>query len=205
MGEAPVPADDELIERAREGDIGAFNQLVERYQAGLFNLCLRLVGDRETAEDATQEAFLSAYRSLARFAGGNVRSWLYRIAANQCKDELRRRKRRGPTGSLDRIFDQLESQVEVEDEGESAADLVERLETGAALQQALLALPFEQRQAIVLVDVYGFSYDEVAKLAGASTGTVKSRIHRGRERLRGLVRSQPELFGVSERLSPRQG
>src|SRR5688572_29757250 len=105
MSAGPDPPDERLIARAREGDLAAFNTLVDRYQDPLFNLCVRLTGDRQAAEDATQEAFISAYRSLPRFAGGNFRSWLLRVGANECKDGRRRRRRKDVACSLDQVFD----------------------------------------------------------------------------------------------------
>jgi RNA polymerase sigma-70 factor (ECF subfamily) len=205
MSEGMDIPDEQLIARARDGDVDAFNTLVDRYQNSLFNLCIRLTGDRQAAEDATQEAFLSAWRSLGRFSGGNVRSWLLRIAANECKDELRRRRRKDVASSLDQVFDTQERVLEVSDHSEGAPDFVERAELAGYLQEALLNLPFDQRQAIVLVDVYEFRYEEVATMTGTSTGTVKSRIHRGRERLRTYIQARPELFGDPRRLTSHEG
>jgi len=192
--------DEQLTLLSKDGNIAAFNSLVARYQGPVFNLCARLLGDRQAAEDATQETFLSAYRALSRFDGRNVRGWLLRIAANQSKDELRRRGRKDQAGSLDRIFDTLESPIEVPDTAEGIEALVERRELGHALQRVLLDLPFEQRQAIVLVDVYGYRYEDVAGMTGNSVGTIKSRISRGRERLRRAIGRNPELFGAERRL-----
>lgn len=194
------PPDEDLIQKAKNGNLAAFNSLVERYQVGVFNLSLRLLGNRQSAEDATQETFLSAYRALARFEGGNFRAWLFRIAANHSKDALRRAQRKDRASSLDEIFDTLGAPVEVADERESSESRVERASVARALQEALLELPFDQRRAIVLVDIHGYSYDEVAGICETSPGTIKSRIHRGREKLRDLIRKDPELFGMRERL-----
>lgn len=192
--------DVELVTKAQEGDLDAFNQLVERYQVSVYNLCLRLLGHREAAEDATQEAFLSAYRAISRFNGGNLRSWLLRIAANQCKDDLRRNKRKYRAGSLEEIFDTFGQPVEVSDPQETPSQRSERAETARALQDALMDLPFDQRRAIVLVDVLGYPYDEAAEACGTTTGTIKSRIHRAREKLRAAVSRNAELFGWHGRL-----
>lgn len=198
--DAPVStADDELIVQSRGGDLSAFNRLVERYQSAVFSLCVRLLANREAAEDATQETFLSAYRALARFEGGSFRSWLLRIAANQAKDELRRRRRKDRAGSLEEMFDTLGFPVEVSDNGERPDDRVQRASVSVHLQRALLALPFDQRRAIVLVDVMGYPYEEVARMCETTTGTIKSRIHRGRERLRAIINRDPELFGLTSR------
>jgi RNA polymerase sigma-70 factor (ECF subfamily) len=192
--------DERLVLLAKDGDLEAFNCLVDRYQSSVYTLCLRLLGSPEAAEDAAQEAFLSAYRALRRFEGGNLRSWLLRIAANESKDELRRRKRKDATMSLNAMFDREEAPVEIPDPGESVEAVIERGEFGQELEEVLALLPLEQRQAILLIDVYDFQYDEVARLSGASVGTVKSRIHRGRERLRKLILSRPELSGSLRRL-----
>lgn len=195
MSEAPITGDEELVVLARGGDLDAFNRLVDRYQGHVFSLCLRLLGNREAAEDAVQEAFLSAYRALDRFHGGSFRSWVLRIAANESKDELRRRRRKDGATSLEAIFDRQEAPVEIPDPSEGADLILEHHEFGRSLEIALQDLPFEQRQAVLLVDLYEFAYEEVARITGSSVGTVKSRIHRGRERLRKAMLSRPELFG----------
>lgn len=199
MDEVRDAPDEQLISLSKDGSLEAFNSLVERHQSLVYNLCYRLLGERQAAEDATQEAFLSAYRALASFAGGNVRSWLLRIAANESKDELRRRKRKD-AGSLDQIFDRAEAPLEVPDPSAGTETLYERKELSMGLQQALLALPMDQRQVIVLCDLQGYRYEEIAEMTGASVGTVKSRIHRGRERLRQVIGERPELFGRQPRL-----
>ncbi|MCC7364238.1 MAG: sigma-70 family RNA polymerase sigma factor [Dehalococcoidia bacterium] len=200
MGVGLDPPDERLVLLAKDGSLDAFNRLVERHQSAVYSLCFRILGQSQSAEDATQEAFLSAYRSLDRFEGGNFRSWLLRIAANESKDELRRRRRKDQAASLSAIFDRNDLPVEVPDPHEGALDIIERHEFGAELEQLLLEIPFEQRQAVLLVDVYDFQYEEVARLTGTSVGTIKSRIHRGRERLRNLVLQRPELSGAIRRL-----
>lgn len=198
MTDALETADEHLVSLSKDGNLDAFNSLIERYQGSVYNLCLRLVGDRGAAEDAAQEAFLSAYRSLARFAGGSFRSWLFRIAANECKDELRRRGRR-PVESF-MSGDAEHPAFEVADSSEGAPELVERKSVAGAIQTALMTLPYDQRQAVVLSDVHGYHYEEIATITSSNVGTVKSRIHRGRERLRAFLLEQPELFGRGPRL-----
>lgn len=181
-----------------DGNLEAFNSLVDCYQSAVYSLSYRLLGNREAAEDAAQETFLSAFRALGRFAGGNFRSWLLRIAANECKDELRRRKRKDAL-SLDEIFGRTESPIEIHHPSERAEIRVEEHEMSAGIERILLNLPFEQRQAILLVDIYDFHYEEVATMTLSSIGTIKSRIHRGRQRLRELFESHPELFEGADR------
>lgn len=193
--------DDEpdLIARSAKGDLEAFNVLVGRYQRGLYNLCLRMLGAPEAAEDATQEAFIHAYRSIGTFRGapsgrpGAFRAWLYRIAANACYDEIRRRRSR-PAASLDRPRGEDKVPLDVQDAGATLDEHIGRLELAGALQRALLRLSREQRLAIVLADVHGLDYAEIAAVMGCSLGTVKSRISRGRRQLRAMLKAEGELF-----------
>jgi RNA polymerase sigma-70 factor (ECF subfamily) len=199
MTDALEPADEQLVSLSKDGKLDAFNSLVERYQGAVFNLCLRLVGERSAAEDAAQEAFLSAYRSISKFEGGSFRSWIFRIAANECKDELRRRGRR-PAVSLHNSQGDDDLQFDFPDTTEGAPEKLERAAVADGIQSALLVLPFDQRQAVLLSDLHGYHYEEIARMTGSNVGTVKSRIHRGRERLRVLFLEQPELFGRIRRL-----
>lgn len=201
MGTGLEPADEQLVSLSKDGNLDAFNSLVERYQGPVYNLCLRLLGSREAAEDAAQETFVSAYRAIARFSEGSVKSWLLRIASNESKDELRKRKRRGPRDSIDTWPEDEEAPIDLPDPGEGALALLERREVGRALQAALMAIPFDQRQAVILADIQGYHYQEIARMTGTNVGTVKSRIYRGRERLRQEVGARPELFGPHGRLS----
>ncbi len=189
-----------LVLLAKDGNLEAFNSLVDRFQRSVYGLCYRMLGSREAAEDAAQEAFLSAYRAISRFEGSNIGAWLLRIAANECRDELRRRRRRDGADSLDEMLDRENKPVEVPDPSPGAEALLAAREAGGEMETLLLRLPMEYRQAVVLVDVYGFHYEEVASLTRASIGTVKSRVHRGRERLRELILSGGELSRPSVRL-----
>ena len=193
------PSDEKLVSLSKDGNLTAFNSLVERYQSAVYGLCLRLLGSAPAAEDATQEAFISAFGAISRFKEGSFRSWLFRIAANASKDELRRRVRKEPGRSLDAMLDDEDGPREIPDPGASPPVLLEQKKLSEQLQGLLLELPFEQRQAVVLSDLYGYHYDEIAEISGASVGTVKSRIHRGREKLRQLVLAHPELLLRGER------
>lgn len=199
MSEVGDSSDEQLVSLAKNGSLDAFNSLVDRYQAHVYGLCRRMLGQPEAAEDATQETLLAAFRGIRGFHGGNFQGWLLRIAANQCRDEYRRRGRWLSPGTLT-PGDPGDDSIDVPDPAETAEATVLRSELTADLEQLLLQLPFEQRQAVVLVDVYDMNYDEAAALTGASLGTIKSRIHRGRERLRKLVLAHPELFGEVRRL-----
>jgi RNA polymerase sigma-70 factor, ECF subfamily len=180
-----------LLERARGGDLDAFNDLVVVYQDLLFALVVRMVPDRDQASDCVQEAFFSAYRNLSSFRGGIVRSWLSRIAINAAMDTQRLRKRR-PVDP----YPELEDDSWQPPADASADPVTTALETERhrALNRALAEVTDDQRAAIVLYDIEGYDYAEIAQMTGVSLGTVKSRIHRGRIALRGLLADQMELF-----------
>ena len=180
-----------LIDRAREGDLDAFNDLVVVYQDMLFALVVRMVPDRDQASDAVQEAFFSAYRNMEGFRGGSVRSWLSRIAINAAMDAQRLKKRR-PADP----YPELEDDTWQPPADPSADPVTSSLtaERHRALNRALAQITNDQRTAIVLYDVEGYDYAEIAELTGVSVGTVKSRIHRGRLSLRGLLADRMDLF-----------
>jgi RNA polymerase sigma-70 factor (ECF subfamily) len=195
--------DDGLILSAREGSLDAFNVLVEQYQDAVYGLCRRLLADSGAAEDAAQEAFISAFRAIRSFSGGNFRAWLFRIAANESKDELRRRQRR-PQVQTPPLRDDAPITPDPVDETQDIVATIEQIELGAQIEQALLQVSFEQRQAIVLADIHGYRYEEIASIAGCSLGTVKSRISRGRERLKVILSRDPELSARFARLDTRE-
>ena len=180
-----------LVEQSLQGDLDAFNRIVELYQDYLFALTVRVVGDREAAADAVQEAFFSAYRNLSRFRGDSFRSWITRIAINAATDVLRVRKRR-PADPYPEWEDDAWQPPSDESEGpERTALLRSRNEV---LAGALQKITDDQRTAILLFDVEGYDYQEIADMTGVSLGTVKSRIHRGRLALRDILAPEMELF-----------
>jgi RNA polymerase sigma-70 factor (ECF subfamily) len=180
-----------LLERAREGELDAFNDLVVCYQDQLFGLIVRMVPDRDQAADCVQEAFFSAYRNLRGFRGGSVKSWLHRIAVNAAMDMQRARKRR-PS----QPYPELEDDSWQPPAGEEADPVRTAMTTERhrALNDALATITDDQRTAIVLFDVEGYDYQEIADMTGVSLGTVKSRIHRGRLALRDRLADRLELF-----------
>jgi RNA polymerase sigma-70 factor (ECF subfamily) len=180
-----------LLERARDGDLDAFNDLVTLYQDSLFALVVRMVPDRDQASDAVQEAFFSAYRNLRSFRGGSVKSWLNRICVNAAMDIQRARKRR-PAQPYPELEDEAwQPPAGAEADPERTAMDSERTRV---LSDALARITHDQRAAIVLYDVEGYDYAEIADMTGVSLGTVKSRIHRGRLALRALLEDRMELF-----------
>lgn len=180
-----------LLERARDGSLDAFNDLVECYQDHLFALVARMVPDRDQAGDAVQEAFFSAYRNMRGFRGGSVRSWLSRIAINAAMDQQRLKKRRPA-----QPYPELEDESWQPPAGEDADPVRTAMqgERTRVLNGALGSITPDQRQAIVLFDVEGYDYAEIAELTGVSLGTVKSRIHRGRLALRERLEGSLGLF-----------
>ena len=185
------PDDQELVRRSQDGDLGAFNVIVERYQGYVLNLSARILGSRMLAEDVAQESFVSAYRAIDRFRGGSLRSWLLRIAQNRSRDVLRSSRRR-PADSLDEAL--LNPSFQVASGDEPPEQSVVRGELGAEIQRAILSLPEDQRATLVMVDVQGLSYQEAAEAVGVSLGTVKSRLSRGRARVRGYLSQHRELL-----------
>ena len=180
-----------LLEQARGGDLDAFNDLVLCYQDLLYALVVRMVPDRDQASDAVQEAFFSAFRNMAAFRGGSVRSWLSRIAINAAMDAQRLKKRR-PAGPYPELEDDSWQPPATEADDPVTTSL--RSERHRALNEALARITDDQRTAIVLFDVEGYDYAEIAHLTGVSLGTVKSRIHRGRLALRDRLADRMDLF-----------
>ncbi len=185
LAEANPAADDrDLALRHRYGDATAFDEVYQRYGEMVFNIALRLAGDREEAADLTQETFLRIYRHLAGFRGrSSLKTWIYRIAVNCCRSRLRRRDwnvRREPPERLAELVDGRAGP-------ESRAATRELREQ---LEGAVRRLPVPFREAVVLRDVQGLSYDEIARVLGVRIGTVRSRIARGRERLRLLLEGE---------------
>ncbi len=188
---APLPDEEAVVARACAGDRAAFTQLMEHYQSACYGLAWRLLGDPDQAADAAQDAFVHAYDAIAKYRGGLFRSWLLRITANASYDILRRAQRR-PTTTLP---DTEEGEAELPDRGAADPEAeAGRSELYRHLDAALRLLPHDQRAAVVLCDVYGMDYGEVAAATESALGTVKSRIHRGRLRLRELMAEHRELF-----------
>lgn len=199
-----------LVARSQRGDLRAFNTLVERHQASAYALALRMLGDPDSAADVTQDAFFSAWRAIGTFRGSSFRSWLLRIVSNGCFDVFRMRGRR-PTTSLETLLEgdadeagtapndahMPAAMIDATWDPERAALRAEVVET---IEQALLQLPPEQRLALILSDVQGLPYDEVAQIMDTPLGTVKSRIARARGHLRTLLLGQGELFAAQGRL-----
>jgi RNA polymerase sigma-70 factor (ECF subfamily) len=196
-----------LIEAARKGDLRAFNQLVLLYQSMVYNLAYRILSEPDAAADATQDAFLSAFKAMRKFRGGSFKAWLLRIVTNACYDQLRVKQRR-PTSSLDDLPLETDHTYYLRDPAEQPDEVVERQELNQLIQSGISTLPAEQRTILVLSDVQGLSYQEIAETLGLSLGTVKSRLSRGRSKLRDFLWQQGELLPARYRLrddAPAQG
>jgi RNA polymerase sigma factor (sigma-70 family) len=188
-----------LIAAASRGDARAFNQLVIRYQGIAYNLAYRILGDEDAASDATQDAFVSAFKAMPRFRGGSFKAWVLRIVTNACYDQLRARRRR-PTSSLDDLEGDADHSPYLLDPAERPDEAVARRELDLVIQAGILTLPAEQRSVLVLSDLQGMDYHEIAQVTGLALGTVKSRLSRGRAKLRDYLLDHRELLPAQYRL-----
>ena len=200
------------ISRSQRGDREAFNELVTRYQSAAYGLALRMLGDPDVAADVTQDAFFAAFRNIRSLRGKSFCAWLLRIVSNGCYDYWRA-QRRHPDESLDALLatgddamgamGQQGAEPELARSLDSAAWDPEgaalRAEVIAAIEAAILRLAPDQRLVIILGDIQGLSYEEIARVSDAPLGTVKSRIARARARLREALQGQPELFPHTQR------
>ncbi|MCD6475516.1 MAG: sigma-70 family RNA polymerase sigma factor [Anaerolineaceae bacterium] len=192
-----------LAKRAQAGNLEAFNQLVLKHQGLAFNVAYRILADSAAADDATQNAIISAFQNLKSYRGSSFKAWLLRIVTNSCYDELRRRKRQ-PSVALDPVNietgEEIESPKWMVDDSPLPEDIVALGELDQAVQHCLDNLPDEFRIAAVLVDVEGMNYGEVSEIIGKPLGTIKSRVYRARKRLQQCLQSFQELLPVKYRL-----
>ena len=193
-----------IIRRVQHGDTEAFSVLVAAYEKNVFNVALQMTGNREDAQDMAQEAFLKAYTSLSSFRGDSrFSSWLYRIVSNVCLDYLRRQNRR-PKSSLTVEDDEGETvELDIPDESQSPEALLERKLTREAVRRGLRELPPEQRQILLLREIQGLSYDEIAEAMDLEPGTVKSRIFRARKKLCAFLLQDGNIPDSISSRSPR--
>ena len=173
-----------LIQQAVRGNARAFELLMRRHEGRMYSLASRMCGNREDAQDCVQDAMLRIYRALSRFKGeSSFSTWVYRITMNACLDELRRRRQHAGV-SLDFL---LENGWTPTDEINSPEESALNAERRQAICDAILCLPEDMRATIILREIHGLSYDEIAQVLSANVGTVKSRISRARERLRSML------------------
>jgi RNA polymerase sigma-70 factor (ECF subfamily) len=171
----------EIADRHRHGDAAAFTEVYRDYEATVYNLALRMAGDPFDAADLTQEVFLRVYRHLGKFRGGSsLKTWVFRVALNHCRSRLGRR--RPPGRSLDDPDEPAARELADPGRGPEAQALAN--DAARRVEAALARLPLPFREAVVLRDLEGLAYEEIAAVLGTRVGTVRSRIARGRERLR---------------------
>ncbi len=193
----------ETIVQAQKGDLAAFNRLVVAHQDIAYNVAHRIMGDGEAAADVCQEAFLSAFRNIRALRGASFKSWLLRIVTNACYDQLRYQRRR-PSVSLEEVAggpdDDPDHSHWLADDRASLEEIVMTHELADVIQQGIAHLPPDQRIILVLSDVQGYNYQEIADITGTALGTVKSRLSRARARLREYLAARPELMPAGYRL-----
>lgn len=187
------------IAASKAGDVQAFNRLVIAYQQTAYSLAVRMLRDEDSAADATQDAFLAAFTHMNQFRGGSFKAWLLRIVLNQVYDRLRRLQRH-PTESIDALTYEDDSPVlQIVNGSPTPEEVAISGEVMACIEAGLRTLSPEQRATVILSDVHGMSYEEIAATTGTSLGTVKSRLNRGRMAMRGYLTKHTELLPGSIR------
>lgn len=184
----------ELIARLQKRDEAAFEELIRQYEKKVYTLCFRMCDNSEDAEEAAQDAFLALWRGIDRFRQeSSLSTWIYRLATNACIDTLRRRKKQSGSVSLD----DEELFVDAVDTSPQPQETVEHREAQKLLQKGLSALPEEYRKVLILREIEGLSYTEIAESASIELGTVKSRISRGRSLLRNFLSGNGNFFEIA--------
>ncbi len=191
-----------LIQSSQQGSLDAFNYLVMIYQDIAYNVAFRILADQHSADDAVQNAFISAFHNINKFRGGSFRAWILRIVTNSCYDELRRRKRQ-PTTPLDPIDsdgEEMDSPKWMVDNSPTPEETSETTELERAIQDCLNALPEEFRAMIILIDIQGLDYQETSQALNSPLGTIKSRLARSRKKMRDCLLAVQELLPSQFRL-----
>jgi RNA polymerase sigma-70 factor (ECF subfamily) len=191
------------IQEAQKGSLSAFNQLIMAHQGTAYNVAYRVVGNQDAAADACQEAFLKAYKAINQYQGGSFKGWLMRIVTNTCYDQLRYKSRRPATSLEDIMENPSPDSVKLISQTEHPEERVLRDELSGLIQFGINQLPEDQRLVLVLNDVQGFSYQEIAEIIDQPLGTVKSRLSRARRRLRDFLLEQKELLPSQYRLKSK--
>ncbi|MCL6611346.1 MAG: sigma-70 family RNA polymerase sigma factor [Peptococcaceae bacterium] len=193
-----------LVERSRDGDLDAFEELVKRYESKVYTITFRFTGNHADASDLAQDAFIRAYQALRSFRGdASFATWLFTIASNVCRDELRKQQRKKKV-SLDEVMSQPGGNPSLVTMDMSPQECLERNETQDLVQRQLNSLSEDQRLILVMREIQGLSYEEIASALECSLGTVKSRLSRARRSLKQKVLEHRELFDIKIRL-PNKG
>lgn len=186
------------VQRVLDGNADEYEKLVLEYQKNVYNLALRMTGDPEDAADMAQEAFIKAYSSLSGYRGDSKFSvWLYRIVSNVCLDFLRTKKRRQTVSLSVTDDDGEDTELDIADESKSPERILERAMTRDAVRRGLAALTPEYRQILILRELQGMSYEEIAEVLGLESGTVKSRIFRARKKLCAFLLRDGNISGFA--------
>ncbi len=185
-----------LLKKAKNGDIEAFESLVERYQKKVYNIALRMTGNSEDAAEIAQEALIRVFRSLRNFKEeASFSTWIFRITTNLCLDEIRKRKNKQVVYINDEIkLEDGEVKIQIEDKSPGPEEKAQTNEIRRIVNDAIQSLSEEHRTIIVLRDIEGFSYDEIARIVKCPEGTVKSRINRARQSLKDILKKKKELI-----------
>ena len=185
-----------LIKKIKDGSIDAFSELVQIYEKKAYNFAFRMLRDKEEAEDATQEAFLRVFDKIDTFSGNSSFStWFFTVLNNVCLDILRKRARRVSTISINQTKDaEDEFELQIEDSSPGPYEELQKKTAMELLEESLGLLSQEHKEVIILRDINGFEYEDIAKILGVSLGTVKSRISRARLSLRKILENNKELF-----------
>ncbi|RMG83115.1 MAG: sigma-70 family RNA polymerase sigma factor [Chloroflexi bacterium] len=189
-----------LIKKAQQGDLDAFNELVLAYQNRVYTVTYRIMGEPGGAADAAQDTFITAYRRIESYRGGNFRAWLLRIATNTCYDELRRQKRRPTTSLEDLGGEDMDDGPPLPDDAPTPEEVAQESELNQAVQNCISGLKDDQRIVLVMADVQGYSYQEIADTLNVQMGTVKSRLSRARLAVRRCLQAVQELLPLQYRL-----
>ncbi len=185
-----------LLERAKSGDIAAFEQLIESYQKKIFNIALRMLGNYDDAGDLTQEVLIRIYKSIKSFKEqSSFSTWIYRITTNVCLDEIRKRKNRKVISLDEEIkLDDGDMKRQIESDEPSPEETAETEDLKKIVNEAIANLNEEHRIVIILRDIQGLSYEEIAEALNCPEGTVKSRINRARQALKNILAPKRELL-----------
>ncbi|MDD3840613.1 MAG: sigma-70 family RNA polymerase sigma factor [Clostridia bacterium] len=185
--------ENDLIKKSVKGDFQAFEELIQPYQQKVYNLCYRMLGNDYDAVDSSQEVFLKVYGALGKFRKeSSFSTWLYRITMNTCADQLRKRKKQKNIVSLEQMEDIGIGIAETDSRGNSPEFELNRRESRDEIISAINKLSYKFKAAVVLKDLHGFTYSEIADIQKCSIGTVKSRLSRGRNYLRDILEKDME-------------
>lgn len=181
------------LKKSREGDVDSFEKLIAKHQQKVYNIAYRMMGNEEDAKDAAQEALIKVYKNIGNFRGDSgFSTWIYRIAVNACKDELRKKKHNVVSMDKEMETDEGSFKHEFADQSLKPDELLEQSELNEIVQSSIQDLPEQNRVAIILRDIQGFSYEDISKVLDCPVGTVKSRINRGRKLLKDILSQNPK-------------